>query len=84
MCIRDRLETAKNDENAIKFINFLLSPVAQSYFANQTYEYPLIDGVKTHRLLTPLGDVVQPDIKLSELSDLEGTVELLRSGGALP
>ena len=78
------LKTAENNENAIKFINFLLSPVAQSYFANQTYEYPLIDGVKTHRLLTPLEDVVQPDIKLSELSDLEGTVELLRSGGALP
>ena len=43
------LNSAENVENAQKFIDFLLSPVAQQYFAEQTYEYPLVDGIKSHR-----------------------------------
>ena len=76
--------TAKNSENAVKFLNFMLSPVAQQYFASQTFEYPLVEAVNVNRLLTPLDEIARPEIGLADLADLEGTTELLRSAGALP
>ena len=78
------LSTAKNRENAEKFVSFLVSKVAQQYFASQTFEYPLVDGVNTNRLLTPLDAINRPDIALADLADLEGTTDLLRAAGALP
>ncbi|MQF87343.1 MAG: iron ABC transporter substrate-binding protein [SAR202 cluster bacterium] len=78
------LKTAKNKDNAERFINFMISKVAQQYLAGQIFEYPLVEGVKTNRLLTPVENIKQPDIALSDLSDLAGTTELLRSLGALP
>lgn len=79
-----RIETGQNEENALKFIQFMLSPVAQQYFATQNFEYPLIEGVRTHRDLTPLAELNTVDIDLAELADLQGTVQLLQDVGALP
>lgn len=79
-----RLSTGLNEDNAFKFIKFMLSPVAQQYFATQTFEYPLIDGVSTQRELTPLAELNAIDIDLANLADLRGTVQLLSDVGALP
>ena len=78
------LETAENAENAEAFIRFLLSKVGQQYFAGNTFEYPLVEGVRPSVLLTPLADIEQPDITLADLSDLAGTQALLQEVGALP
>ena len=78
------LETADNPENAEAFIRFLLSSVGQQYFAGQTFEYPMIEGVRPSVLLTPLDEINQPDITLADLSDLAGTQALLQKTGALP
>ena len=78
------LETADNPENAEAFIRFLLSSVGQQYFAGQTFEYPMIEGVRPSVLLTPLAEIEQPDITLADLSDLAGTQALLQKTGALP
>lgn len=78
------LEASDNKELAQQFVNFLLSTVAQQYFASQTYEYPLVDGVNVSRLLAPLEEIEQPQIRLADLSDLAGTQNLLREAGALP
>ncbi len=78
------LETSENRDNAETFMRFLLSRVAQQYFAGQTFEYPLVEGVKTHRLLPPLDTLNGPDIDLSSLSDLAGTDALLRETGVIP
>ena len=78
------LETADNPENAKAFIRFLLSSVGQQYFAGQTFEYPMVEGVRPSVLLTPLADIEQPDITLADLSDLAGTQALLQKTGALP
>ena len=77
------LNSAENVENAQKVIDFLLSPVAQQYFAGQTYEYPLVEGVKIHRELKPIEELNAVDIDLTDLSDLQGTVKLLTEVGAL-
>jgi iron(III) transport system substrate-binding protein len=79
-----QLASSHNPENAQRFLDFLLSTVAQQYFASQTYEYPLVDGVVTSSLLTPLSDLNTPDIALGDLADLQGTVELLQDVGLLP
>ena len=77
------LKTAENKDNAERFFNFMLSRVAQQYFAGQTYEYPLVDGVKTNRILTPLEEINNPDIDMASLDDLVGTQILLRDLGIL-
>ena len=78
------LETADNPENAEAFVRFLLSSVGQQYFAGQTFEYPMVEGVRPSVLLTPLAEIEQPDITLADLSDLAGTQALLQETGALP
>ena len=78
------LETSENRDNAETFMRFMLSKVAQQYFAGQTFEYPLVEGVKTNRLLPPIDTLNGPDIDLSTLSDLQGTDALLRETGVIP
>ena len=78
------LSTSENRGNAEKFLDFMLSPVAQQYFAGQTLEYPLVEGVTVSQLLTPLSEINQPSISMKELADLEGTQKLLRDVGIIP
>ena len=77
------LTTAANDEAARQLVQFLLSPQAQEYFASETKEYPLVDGVEPDAELPPLESIGTPEIDLSDLSDLEGTLELLQEAGIL-
>ena len=77
------LKTSPNGDNAQKFLKFMLSTVGQQYFAGQTYEYPLVEGVKTNRLLTPIEEINKPDVDMADLADLEGTQRLLRELGIL-
>ena len=78
------LSTSNNVEEAQKFLDFMLSQVGQQYFASQTFEYPLVEGVKTHRLLVPLDKLELPDVDLSALGDVQGTQDLLREAGVIP
>ena len=78
------VSTGPNQRNAEVFVRFLLSRVAQQYFAASTYEYPLIEGVKTDRLLPPIESLNGPEIDFALLDDLAGTEELLRSTGVIP
>ena len=78
------LETAANPDNATRFIRFLLSTVSQQYFAASTFEYPLVEGVKTHHLLPPLDELAGPEIDFALLDDLKGSEALLRETGVIP
>ena len=79
------LNTAANAQNAQKLINFLLSTPGQQYFAAQTYEYPLIEGVQIESGLPTLEslDAVALNISLSDLADLEGTQDMLLDLGII-
>ena len=77
------LRTAKNPAAAQAFVDFLLSPVSQTYFATETHEYPLIAGVDANPALPPLDGIDSPDIDLSDLSDLQGTLTLMTEAGVL-
>ena len=78
------LSGSENQNNAELFVEFMLSKVAQQYFAGQTFEYPLVEGIKTNRLLVPFTEINHPNIGLDELSDINGTVDMLRDIGVLP
>ncbi|HSH13256.1 MAG TPA: extracellular solute-binding protein, partial [Desulfurivibrionaceae bacterium] len=80
------LQSAENRANAERFISYLLSQEAQQYFSNETYEYPVVEGVATSPLLPPLSDLdaVAADISLTELADLAGTAAMLSRLGILP
>jgi iron(III) transport system substrate-binding protein len=77
------LSTSSNMEAAEELLRFLLSEEAQIYFADETFEYPLIDGVETNPNLVPLDEIQTPDIDLSDLDDLEGTLQLMTEVGVL-
>ena len=78
------LDTAKDKAAAEAFVAFLLSDEAQTYFSEQTNEYPLVVGIPTTAEgLLPLADVNTPDIDLTDLDDLQRTLQLLQEVNAL-
>ncbi|MBB6098132.1 iron(III) transport system substrate-binding protein [Deinobacterium chartae] len=77
------LKSSRNRAAAERFVNFLLSKPAQEFFARQTYEYPLAAGVRPAADLLPLAQIRTPDMDLSDLDDLKGTVALLQKTGVL-
>lgn len=64
---------------AQQFIAYLLSRSAQTYFATETFEYPLLIGMQADPRLVPIEELETPVVDLSDLDDLEGTLELTES-----
>lgn len=65
-----------------QFVEFLLATSAQEYFATETYEYPLVDGVAPAEGLPALDEVNAPDIDLSQLADvLDDATRLVTEAG---
>ena len=54
---------APNKENAIKLVEFLLSKKAQEHIVNNTFEYPMIEGVSPHPLVVNMGLDFKQDLK---------------------
>ena len=79
------LETSDNKDAAKRFLKFLLSKEGQQYFASETFEYPLVDGIRAERGLIPLSEINKPSVNLGvDLKDLKGTQRLLRETGIIP
>ena len=78
------LKASANTVVAERFVEYLLSETAQRYFAAETKEYPLAVGVEPEGELPPLSSLDPPDVDLSNLSDLQGTLSLMRDVGILP
>jgi iron(III) transport system substrate-binding protein len=69
-------------DEAREFVEFLLSQDAQHYFAEETYEYPLIEGVPPAEGLPALDEINSPDIDLSRLADvLDDATRLVAEAG---
>jgi iron(III) transport system substrate-binding protein len=77
------LADSGQQEAANEFVAFLLSPPAQRFFAEETKEYPLIEGVEADPTVVPLEEIEQPRIDLSNLDDLQGTLTVIEESGAL-
>ncbi len=57
------LKHAPNKANAIKLLEFLLTKEAQEHIVNNTFEYPMIDGVEPNKLIAQFGLGFKQDLK---------------------
>ena len=55
------LKHAPNKTNAVKLIEFLLTKEAQEHIVNNTFEYPMIDGVKPHDLVVQMNGSISAE-----------------------
>jgi iron(III) transport system substrate-binding protein len=78
------IDGADNREQAEMFLEYLLNEESQKYFANQTYENPIVDGVSPSAGVPEIADLTRPSIDISDLGDLENTQGLLRKVGIIP
>lgn len=58
------MDSSEKEASSLRFIEFLLSRVSQRYIASQTFEYPLVEGVKPHHEVSPLSEIDVPDVDL--------------------
>lgn len=77
------LASSDQPELALQFVEYMLSEAAQEYFATTTYEYPLVESVEPSVDVPPLAEIESPEIDLSDLDDLQGTLEMIEDSGAL-
>jgi iron(III) transport system substrate-binding protein len=75
------LRKAATDPDARALVDHLLGSAAQTYFAEQTYEYPLVAGVPTATGLPELTSLESPKIDLNDLDTLQETVQMIKDAG---
>jgi len=75
------LAGSDHGDEARKFVQFLLSAQAQRFFAEQTKEYPVVAGVPTAPGLPPLHRLQTPEIDLSDLDQLDRTLQMIEQAG---
>jgi len=57
------LKYAPNKDNAIKLLEFLLTKEAQQHIVSNTFEYPMIKGVRANKLIAQFGLNFKQDLK---------------------
>ena len=79
------VSASDNQDSARAFIEYLLSMSAQQYITLQGNEYPVIPDVIFHSTLESYDTLLEisPEIDINAISDLDGTLNLLREVGLL-
>lgn len=75
--------TSGQPDAAQALIRFMLGEVGQTWFTTKTYEYPVVADMEPAAELKPLAEIETPDLDLSDLDDLAGTLDLIEESGAL-
>jgi iron(III) transport system substrate-binding protein len=60
-------KNAPNKENAVKLLEFLVSPEAQAIYAKGNYEYPVLAGAEVDPIIAALGDLKVDSLPLHEI-----------------
>jgi iron(III) transport system substrate-binding protein len=78
------LGSSDSQDAAFELVRYLLSEEVQTYFGQNadTVEFPVVAGVDAPDLPS-LTEIDPPDVDLSNLDDLQGTLQLLQEVGAL-
>ncbi len=73
-----------NKDNAIKFLEFMISPEAQAIFAGANFEYPVRDGAEQAAVIASWGDFKEDEINVVELgrNNAEAVMLMDRAGWA--
>ncbi len=76
------LASSDRQEDAQAFVDFLLTEESQAYFAEETFEYPLVEGVATAEGVPPLSSLRPPaGERADELGDIEETGRMIAASG---
>jgi iron(III) transport system substrate-binding protein len=78
------ISSSDSKDASEQFIKFLLSDQAQEYFAQETFEYPLVPGIAANALLPPIDTIPTPNVDLSDLASvLDTATDLVAQAGLL-
>ena len=73
---------SERTEDARRFVEFLLSPEAQRFYSEETFEYPLAAGVEPAAGLAPLPQDLNLGYDIEELgAELESTARMIADSG---
>ena len=78
------LAASERTDEADAFVDFLVEDASQRYFAEETFEYPLVPGVPADDRLPPIETIPTPDLDLSLLATtLDEATDLVAEAGLL-
>ena len=78
------LASSEEQEGATALVEYLVGEEGQTYFAEDTFEYPVVPGLDPSEDLVPLAEIESPDLDLSDLGGtLEPALDLLAEVGLL-
>jgi iron(III) transport system substrate-binding protein len=79
------LRTATHRNAALRYLAFLLSAPAQAHFAGTVREYPVVGGtpMPPYMLSFDRATALSPAVDFGRMTDLEGTLRLLREADLL-
>jgi iron(III) transport system substrate-binding protein len=78
------LAASDHRDEAMTLAGYLTGEEGQTYFADETFEYPVAEGFEPSVELPPLAEIESPDIDLSHIGDtLEPALKLLAAVGLL-
>jgi len=66
-------KASHNRDNAVRLMEFLSGPEAQSIYARQNFEYPLLEGAEVSELVASWGRFTPDDKNLMDLARLRKT-----------
>ena len=75
--------TGADNPAATALIDYLLSPTGQETFVEETWEYPVVEGIADPEGIPPLAELEGPPLDLTDLDSLEETQALLTDLGLL-
>ncbi|MCD9624040.1 iron ABC transporter substrate-binding protein [Rhabdothermincola salaria] len=75
--------SGEGNEAALAFVEYLLSDAGQTYFVEETFEYPVVPGVPNPEGVPPLAELDGPALDLADLKSLEASQALLTEKGLL-
>jgi iron(III) transport system substrate-binding protein len=78
------LKKAAHDPDVKTFVDYLLGADAQKYFAEETFEYPVVEGVPGPAGVPPLRELTVPSVNLNDLDALDATITLIKDSGLVP
>ena len=68
---------SKRTAEAGRLLEFLLNDESQQYFAEKTFELPVVPSVKADPALPRITSLAKPEVELAKLDDARGTIDLL-------
>lgn len=61
--------SAPNRDNAVAFLEYLTTPEAQEFFANQNFEFPVVEGAEAGTVAAQFGEFKRDELNLTALGE---------------